>query len=807
MKDRLLLHYRILGKIGEGGQGTVYQALDTKLGRKVVLKVLPSELTAREASLKRFEREAKLASALDHQHICTILDLHEVEGVHFIVMQYVDGRNVRELVSGKPLDLGAAVSIAIQVADALAAAHARGIIHRDIKPGNVMVTDSGQVKVLDFGLAKLMDETATHGEGIHQTQLTELGVPYGTATAAAPEQAAGRRVDHRADIFSTGVLLYEMLTGTWPFHGQSTVEVRYAVLHETPVPISEKRGEQSPLIIRIQEILDRAMAKRPGDRYQRIEEMRDDLRAVLREIDPDASQAVSFSSSIPPREHSNFDLLQKLTEHRAIPMALIGVVLLAAFYLVFTLLRQGNEQGIKSLAVLPFINVNADPNTEYLSDGITESLINSLSQLPSIKVRSRNAVFQYKGRVGDLSSIGRELNVNGVLTGSVEKQEDRISVNVELVDSRDDSHIWGHRYTREISDLPRFQEELSRDITNRLRVRLSGEEQRQIAKTYDTNAEAYHLYLQGRFYWNKRTAEGLQIGIRYFTSATEKDPNYAPAFSGLADCFWLLNVYNVEPATESRVKAREAASRALELDERLAEAHASLASISYRYDWNWSEAEQHFRRAIQLKSDYATAHQWYSALLAAMGRFDEANAEALRAHELEPFSPTINSDVGRHLYFARRYEESLAVHRRTLAMDPNFARAYFEIGYVLTQMGKTEEAIAQFQQALALDKESLAALTGLGFAYGVAGKKDQALETVAELKKRSLRRYVSPYHYAVVYAGLGDHNQALHHLEQAAEERFNWLVFLWVEPQFDKVKGDRRFEELKKRVGLSVDSA
>ncbi|HUE81283.1 MAG TPA: protein kinase [Pyrinomonadaceae bacterium] len=803
MKEKALLHYRILGKIGEGGQGTVYKALDTKLGRNVVLKILPPELTAREANLKRFEREAKLASALDHQHICTIFDLHQIEGVHFIVMQYVDGRNVRQLVNGKPLDVRAALLIAIQVADALAAAHARGIIHRDIKPGNVMVTDSGQVKVLDFGLAKLVDETSGHVEGVDQTQLTELGIPYGTATAAAPEQAAGRKVDHRADIFSTGVLLYEMLTGVWPFQGQTTVEVRYAVLHETPKPVAEERGEDSPIIARLQEIVDRALAKNPDDRYQRVEELRDELRAVLREIDPDASQAFQFSSSVPPREQPVTNVWGKLSRHPVIAAAFGIVILLAAAYGAYTLFRPAQDVNINSLAVLPFTNIGDDPSAEYLSDGITESLINSLSQLPTVKVRSRNSVFQYKGRETDLIAIGRDLNVAGVLTGSVEKSGNNVSVNVELIDARDDSHIWGERYMRQISDLPRLQEELSRDITNKLRVRLSGDEQRQVSRAYDTNAESYQLYLQGRFYWNKRTAEGLRIGIDYFSRAIDKDPNYAPAYSGLADCYWLLNVYNVEPATDSRSKAREAATRALSLDETFAEAHASLASISYRYDWQWEEAENHFKRAIQLKPDYATAHQWYSALLAAQGRFDESHREALRAHELEPFSPTINSDVGRHLYFARRYEEALATHRRTLEMDRNFSRAYLEMGYVLTQMGQLNEAIAQFQQAINLDKDSLSALSGLGYAYGAAGKRFEAQGVLAELGRRSGQRYVSPYHLAVVYSGLGDLPQTLNHLEQATEERFNWLVFLWVEPQFDGLKNNTRFAALKKRVGLS----
>ena len=803
VKDGRLLHYRIIEKLGAGGQGTVYKALDTKLGRTVVLKVLPPELTARAANLKRFEREARLASALDHPNICTIFDLGEDGGVHFIAMQYVDGRNVRELVKGRPLDLRAGLSIAVQVADALAAAHARGIIHRDIKPGNVMVTDAGQVKVLDFGLAKLMDDSAPLAEGIHQTQLTELGTPYGTATSAAPEQAAGRSVDHRADIFSTGVLLYEMLTGTWPFQGQTTVEVRYAVLHGTPKPLAEKRGEDSPTVARLQEILDRALAKDPAARYQRIEELRDDLRAVLREVDPEASQGLHLSSTLPPRKRGHAGALAHMLRGKAAVFALGVALLLALAFGVYSYLRGRGQHEINSLAVLPFTNADLIPGDEYLSDGITESLINSLSQLPSVKVRSRSSVFRYKGQAPAPRQVGRELDVMAVLTGQVSRRGDDISVSVELIDARDDTHIWGERYTRKLSDLPALQQELSRDVADELRLRLSGDERRQLVKNYATNSEAYQLYLQGRYQWNKRTAEGLQQGIEYFTRAVERDPSYAPAYSGLADCYWLLNVYNVGPATDYGAKARGAATKALELDETLAEAHASLASVSYRYDWDWAEAERHFRRATQLRPDYATAHQWYSAMLAAAGRFGEAHDEARRAHELEPFSLTINSDLGRHLYYAGQYEQALAVHRRSHEMDRDFGRAHVEIGTVLAQMGRAEEAASEFRQALALDTDSIPALSGLGYAYAVAGRRSQAEEVLGQLRAVSGRRYVSPYQFAVVHAGLGARAQALDDLERAAAERFNWLPFIWVEPQFKGLRDEPRFAALVRRVGLS----
>jgi len=795
-------HYEIRSTLGAGGQGQVYKAVDTTLDRTVVIKVLSSDHTMKASAMARFEGEAKLASSLDHPNICTIHGLHEADGVRFIAMQYVEGRTVRELVAGQPLELNIALAIAIQVADALAVAHARGIIHRDIKPGNVMVTDSGMVKVLDFGLAKLLEQA---DQNSNEPDLTQLGVPYGTASAAAPEQASGARTDHRADIFSTGVLLYEMLTGTWPFKGKTVVDVRYAVMHETPQPVAEARNEQSPVITRLQEILDRALSKNPDDRYQHVEDLRNDLRAVLREIDADSTYANSLTGgvSFTPRDRAKGTFFTPILRKKAVVFPVLGALILAIALGAFFFLKRESRPVINTLAVLPFTNVNSDPNTEYLSEGITESLINSLSQLPTIKVRSRNSVFHYKGQETDTQKIGRELNVGALLVGRVEKRGEDMSVSVELINTKDNSQIWGERYTRKLSDLLPLQQELTRSITDNLRLRLSGAEEKQLVKNYDTNSESYQLYLQGRYYWNKRTAEGLRKGIEYFTSAIEKDKNYAPAYSGLADCYWLLNVYNLGPATESYPKAKEAATKAIALDESLAESYASLAAISYRYDWNWIEAEQHFKRAIQLKPDYPTAHQWYSAMLAAMGRFDEAHAEAQRAHELEPFSLTINSDVGRHLYYARQFDQAIATHRKSLEMDRTFTRGHVELGSVLAQVGKHDEALSEFQQALSLEEDSLNALIGLGYTYALSGKKAQAIGVIEQLKKLSGQRYISPYHFAVIYIPLGEREQALSHLEKAADERFNLMVFLKVEPQFESLRSEPRFVALTQRLELN----
>jgi eukaryotic-like serine/threonine-protein kinase len=804
MSGRVLLHYRVAEKIGEGAQGAVYKAIDTTLDRVVVIKVLPPELTDRPANLARFEREAKLTSSLDHPNICTIFGLHKADGVQFIAMQYVEGRNVRQLVAGRPLELRSALSIAIQVTDALAAAHERGIIHRDVKAGNVMVTESGTVKVLDFGLAKLVEDPNT---GSTDPQLTEVGVPYGTATYAAPEQAQGLKVDHRADIFSTGVLLYEMLAGSWPFRGKTIVDVRYAVLHHTPVPIAEARGEDSPWLQRLQHILDRALAKEPGNRYQNIGDLRDELQGVLREIEGEGSASTHSTGStarIPPRHLPPSVVVLASFPRKKIVVAALAVLSLslALAFLAYSLFwHKRTTTAINSLAVLPFTNESADPKTEYLSDGITESLINSLSQLPYLKVKSRNTAFHYKGREGDPTKIGRELGVRALLSGRVVQRGDELAVSVELIDVQDDSQIWGEQYGRTLSDVVALPQQISRDVSERLRPRL-GVEQKQLAKEYVPNSEAYRLYLQGRYHWNKRTAEGLQKGIEFFDQSIAQDRNYALAYTGLADCYALLNVYNVASSSEAYPKAQAAATRALGLDEALAEAHASVAFVSYRYSWKWGEAEQHFRRAIELNPNYATAHQWYSAYLAAMGRHDEAIAEARRARDLEPFSLLIYADLVRHLYYARHYDEASKECVKLLEMDQGFARGHVELGQILEQKGNPEAAIQEFNEALSLSANNIAALTGLGHAEARAGRKSEALKTLNRLNELSKRQYVSPYQAAVIYAGLGENKEAFAWLEKSRDERFNWIPFVQVDPTFDSLRAEAKFAELVDSIGL-----
>ncbi|HEX7333167.1 MAG TPA: protein kinase [Pyrinomonadaceae bacterium] len=802
MIGQLLLHYRVVEKIGEGGQGTVYKVIDTTLDRPAVIKVLPPDLTDSTSNLKRFEREAKLASSLDHPNICTIFGLHKAGDTQFIAMQYVEGRNVRQLVGGQPLDLRRALSITIQVTDALAAAHSSGIVHRDIKARNVMVTRSGTVKVLDFGLAKLIE--SPHTAAI-DPQLTEIGVPYGTSTYAAPEQAQGLKADHRADIFSTGVLLYEMLAGTWPFRGKTALDVRYAVVYHQPKPIVEARGEDSPVLRRIQEILDKAMAKLPDDRYQRIEDMRTDLQEVLRDIDDDSSVGSTLTDApfaaapAKPAKPGHF----WTTPRKITAIAAAAAVLLVVLFLItFRADRPAESNAtINSLAVLPF--TNNDASAEYLSDGITESLIDSLSRVPNLRVKSSSTVFHYKGRTTDPKKIGRELGVHALLSGSVVQTGDELKVSVELIDVRDDSHIWGESYGRKVSEVVALPQQISRDVSERLRSRGDNMDHAQLTRNYSPDSEAYRLYLQGRYNWNKRTVEGLKSGIEYFGQAIQRDQDYGLAYAGLADCYLLLNVYNVTSAEDSYPKAEAASRKALSINESLAEAHTSLAFVTYRYHLKWAEAEGHFKKAITLNPNYATAHQWYASYLAASGRLNEAVVQAKTAHELEPFSLTIYSDYIRSLYYAGRLEDARNEALKLREMDANFARAHYELGLVLEEEGKLDEAIGEFRLSLKAVPDNVAALTALGHAQALAGKRADAEKVIARLQELSKQQYVSPFQTAVVYAGLDERRLALDWLEKSQQERFNWLPFIKVDPVFKKLRSEQRFVELSKNLGLN----
>ncbi len=751
--------YRIEEKLGEGGMGEVYLAEDTRLGRKVALKLLRDDLTKNDDRVRRFEQEARAASALNHPNILTIHEIGQSEGGHFIATEFVDGATLRALLSTGKLELKTLCEIGAQVADALAVAHRAGIIHRDVKPENIMVRRDGYVKLLDFGLAKLSEPASGEGVAAAATfkPVTTPGMVVGTVHYVSPEQAAGRSVDHRSDLFSTGCVLYEMATSEVAFTGQSFLEVLHKISSQQPRSMQEVTNLVSP---ELQRIVEKCLAKDPNERYQHADELAVDLRRLNR-----ASE-------------SSTGIVERIADHPR---------------------RRG--KAIDSLAVLPLTNASADPDADYLSDGITESLINSLSQVPKLRVIARSTAFRYKGHEPDPQTVGHDLKVGAVLTGRVVQRGDALIIQADLVDTGDGSQLWGERYNRKLSDIFAVQEEIAKEISEKLRPRLTGEEKKRLTKRHTENTEAYQLYLKGRYYWNKRTEEGVKKGIEYFQHAIEKDPGYALAYTGLADSYAVLGYYNYLPSKEAYPRAKAAATKALAIDDTLAEAHASLANTRY-YDWNWAQAERELMRAIELNPNYATAHHWYGLYFFEMGKFDRAIAELQRAQELDPLSLIIGTAMGRAFYNVRQYDQAIERLQKTLELDPNFGLAHTMSAQAYEQKGMHEEAITALRNALTLTGGNPETLAALGHTYAKSGRRDKAMEILGQLHDLSKQRHVSSYDVAIIHVGLGDLDQAFAWLEKAYAERAPRLIWLNVDPIFDTLRSDPRFADLLRRLGL-----
>ena len=784
--NQTISHYRILKKLGSGGMGEVYLAQDSRLDRLVALKFLPVDVAQDRARLRRFSQEARAASSLTHSNVAHIYEIGEADGLTFIAMEYVEGQALDAKINGHPLEVDRIIQIGVEVADALEEAHSKGVMHRDIKPSNIMLTPRGQAKVLDFGLAKMTKPTAEADSDIPTQMKTSPGAVLGTVPYMSPEQALGREVDHRSDIFSLGAVMYEMSTGRLPFSGANSVEIIQQITHTQPEAIARFNYD---IPAELERIIRKCLEKDRERRYQSARELWIDLKNLERE--GHHVERVAAGKVLPQ---------PRASDRRSLFVALVLMILAIIGVGIYLLTAQRGT--VDSIAVLPFVNVGADPDMEYLSDGITESLINSLSGLPNLRVMSRTSVFRYKGRETDVETIGRELKVKAVLTGRIVQRGDDLAISVELVNARDNSHIWGEQYNRKFSDILAVQGEIARDISEKLQVRLTGEERQRLTQRYTENAEAYQLYLKGRYHLNRLTDDGFMKGRDYFQQAIDRDPNYALAYVGLADAYNMLSGFNVLSPKDSYPRARAAAMKALELDDKLAEAHTSLGTIKHFYDWDWSGAEREFKRAIEINPRYSDAHQMYSYYLSAMGRFDEALAEMGRAQELDPLSLAKIAGIGEIFYYQRQYDRAIEQYRRALEMDPNSGFAHWALGNVYVQKGVYEEAIAEYQKSIPLSGDSPDEPASLGYAYALSGKRREAQAVIDELQERSKRRYISPTVIAFIYAGLGEKDQAFALLDKAHSERDGILVLLKVEPMFNSLRSDPRFADLIGRVGL-----
>jgi len=809
MQPERISRYRVGRLIGAGGMGEVYLAEDESLNRNVALKLLPVRFTRDEERVRRFQREARAASALNHPNIITIYEIGQDGASHYIATEYIEGETLRERMATRRLNIGEVIDIASGVASALAAAHDAGIIHRDIKPENVMLRPDGLVKVLDFGLAKLAEPESALKD-------SSTGSVMGTLLYISPEQARAQQPDARSDLYALGAVMYEMVTGQPPVHGDNFIDIAFAIVNEVPKPPSYY---VSGIPKELDQIILKLLEKDRSNRHASARQLLSDLNTLRRELEFEnklSSLEMHRHSSAPGFEHQptaqmtfpissrRFAVRRAFRDSRIVMiMAIVIVALLAVA--AYTLIKGSIfADRIDSVAVLPFVNASGNPSSEYLSDGLTDSIMDSLSQLPELQVVAHSTVFRYKGKNADPLAVGRELHVRGVVTGRLVQRGNTIVVRATLTDVKRGTQVWGQQYDRNLSDVVALQKDLSEEISSQLQPRLTGEERKLLSKRRPESNEAFQLYLKGRYFSTKfNDEEAIRKGIGYFNQSIERDPTYALAYAGLASAyFYLSNLFM--PPREAMPRVREAAERALALDDSLAQAHTCMALALVWYDWDFAKGEKEFRRAIALNGNDSEAHQAYGDFLAAMGRFDEALAEKRHAEQLDPLSITASWDVGRTLFYAGRYEDAIEQAKHTLDLDPSFPYVYYLEAQIEFRKNNLPQALALMQKSMELGGHSQLLITMWGMMNARAGNRDEALRAMAELRARASGTYTLPLFLARIYTALGNYDEAMKNLEQMYNDRSESAVWLKTDISLEPLRKDPRFIALIRKVGLTT---